>query len=154
MASAAHSIPAPAQQPGLRSFIVCDKLPEGCLAHLVTDSCAAPHLRPGDIAIIDPDDREPFHGELFLMNRKDGSRWVAATEFFPRPERIVGYDGTTTYWNVIYQNSVFGLDGRSRSTGRWFDGPYREANLLPNLVGKVVGILEPVTEEPKPLALL
>lgn len=53
----------------LRALLVYDTLPAGCIAHTVTKDDLGPHLRPGEFAIIDPADRDPVRGELYLVAR-------------------------------------------------------------------------------------
>ncbi len=149
MASNAFSTPAPAQQPTLRSFIVCDRLPEGCVAYPVTDETNAPHLRPGDIAIIDPTDREACLGELFVVQWNSGGTDIV--EAWPQQM------ADALCWKV-------GSSNRARSAGAvvdrlcagqpvgWVDGPYRAEALNQKLRGKVVGILEPIFAEPMRIA--
>jgi hypothetical protein len=55
-----------AQQPGLRSFIVYDELPDGCFAFEVEDQQTAPHVRRGEFVAVDQADLVPVSGELFV----------------------------------------------------------------------------------------
>lgn len=154
----------PVQQPDLRSFIVCDRLPEACLSYLVADHQNDPHLRPGDVVIIDPEDREPCMGELFLIARADGSRDIVET-WSQQLRAGSGPNGKmidTTCWFVAGS-------ARARTNAEvedriehgafvgWADGPYategpRAGSLQKRLIGKVVGILEPSFAEPLRMA--
>ncbi len=51
----------------LRALPTLDALPAGAIAHPVADTTAAPHLLPGDFAVVDTADREPTHGELYVI---------------------------------------------------------------------------------------
>lgn len=152
------------QQPNLRSFIVYDRLPEGCVAYPVTTTDCAPHLRPGDIAIIDPAECEPAVGELFVIQWSGGrtnlvETWSRALTAGSGPD---GEMIDTVCWFVGSSNRP-----RSReeciewlSSGRrggWMDGPYATEGpgtgyLASKLRGRVVGILEPSFAEPLRLA--
>jgi hypothetical protein len=148
------------QQPGLRAFIAYDRLPEGCIAFPVTDGANAPHLRPGDIAIIDPTDREPQHGELFVIAWASGGIGIRETVSKAMRARC-GPNGEiidTVCWMVAGANRPRSFAEASERLERgaymgWADGPYategpRAGYLNGLLRGKVVGILEPTYDEP------
>lgn len=59
--------PLTPQQPGLRSFIVYNDLPDGCIAFEVPDNKTLPHVRAGEFVVIDPTDCDPAEGELFAI---------------------------------------------------------------------------------------
>lgn len=56
-----------------RAVAVFDMLPFGCIAFIVADSECAPMLRPGDVAVIDPRDRQLDDGELYLYEYGRGT---------------------------------------------------------------------------------
>ncbi|MHA0335838.1 hypothetical protein [Sphingomonas aquatilis] len=146
MATNAFSTPAPAQQPTLRSFIVCDRLPEGCVAYPVTDETNAPHLRPGDIAIIDPTDRDVCVGELFV------AQWGSG-----KTDIVEAWTADAVHWKVGGSNRARSHASvlerlRQGSQVGWVDGPYPSEVLKQKLRGKVVGILEPIYAEPLRIA--
>lgn len=152
------------QQPSLRSFIVYDRLPAGCIAFPVTDEQNAPHLQPGDIAVIDPTDREPAVGELFVIRWSSGrseivETWTKAMRAGCGPN---GEMMDTLCWKV-------GGSSRPRSyaelcawlkagkAGGWVDGPYATEGptagaLAEKLRGRVIGILEAAFAEPRRLS--
>lgn len=149
-----------AQQPGLRSFIVYDRLPSGRTAHLVTDELNAPHLRSGDVAVIDTADRDPAVGELFLIVWTGGSVSIVETRLQvlragsgPNGELIA-----TACWMVSGSNrpregESLGEWARAGKSIPWTDGPYATEGpsagyLQSKLRGRVVGILEPACAEP------
>ena len=141
MATSVDSTPAPAMQPGFRSFIVYDRLPEGCATFPVTDDSNAPHLRAGEMVVIDTADHQPFDGELFAIQWQSGSRQIVETFHLPK----------LTGWCVgpLESAGVAGpLDGALQPQGRWCDFGYREAALSERILGRVVGILEPTFAEP------
>lgn len=132
-------------QPGLRSFIVFDELPENCISFEVVDMRVSPHFSRGEFAIVDEGDREPMHGELFLIQWDSGAREIVEVE-----QRTFNfYDSATRTstpgdgWLAIAKSTMVTLGTGERSVGRWFDGPYRPEQLRNKLVGRVVGIHEP-----------
>lgn len=144
---ASSTIPpcASAPQADLRSFIVYDEMPAGCIAHEVTDRSAEPHFRHGDFAIVDTSDRDPFNGEMFLIEWSNGNRSVV--EAVGREYHIRPRDGSAPRdelgWTAEFRNVVSSLDGSGARNMRWFDGPYREEHFREKLVGRVIGIYEP-----------
>lgn len=148
------------QQPGLRSFIVHDSMPAGCAAYLVTDELNAPHLRPGDVAVIDTADREPTPGELFVIGWTGGSTTIVETRL-QALRAGCGADGEmidTACWMVGGSNRPRNGESltewvRAGQPIPWTDGPYategpRAGYLRSKLRGRVVGILEPAASEP------
>lgn len=140
------------QQPDLRAYIVLPKVPEDCLSFMVPDDRMEPFLHAGDIAIIDPADREPDQGDLFLIQWNDGGRQVVEIKRHPKPENIVGWDGTTDYWQACWGMTMRSLGGENEVTMRWGDGPYSTFHLTDKLVGRVVGLLQPAFVEPLRIA--
>lgn len=51
----------------LRALEQFQTVPAGCTGMVVTSDRFAPHLRPGEVAIVDPNDKEPVSGELFIV---------------------------------------------------------------------------------------
>ena len=51
----------------LRALEQFDTVPAGCTGMVVTSTRFAPHLRAGEIAVVDPNDKEPVSGELFII---------------------------------------------------------------------------------------
>ncbi|WP_333605969.1 hypothetical protein [Novosphingobium sp.] len=138
-----------ATQPGLRSFIVYDELPAGCIAFEVPDSTSLPHVRPGEFVVIDPEDRDPAEGELFAITWKSS---------FDRKWQIVQMDlraGRYGKNGVMRDESLWfvGAPAPQRMMSlaghyvgeaiRWADGPYYDDYLRDITHGKIIGILEP-----------
>lgn len=146
MASAPNITSAP-QQPDLRSFIVYDRLPPGCVVHPITNDDNSPHLRPGDLALIETADREPTQGELFLIewhSRDPDTPRLAIVETFRR--------GALEGWMVGGTRArpcVNLLGEEVHRPIRWADGRWTNAALTTMLRGRVVGVLAPRFEEPK-----
>lgn len=130
-----------AQQPGLRSFIIYDRLPEGSIAFQVTDGRSLPHIRPGEHVVVDTSDRDPVHGELFLIQWQSGPRVPHVMETFINP-KIRG-------WCVGVIAPPPMRDGLGRVAndcpGRWCDFGFSDAYLGEAIVGRVIGIYAPAT---------
>lgn len=140
MASAPLPASSPAQQPGLRSFIVFEEVPAGCAAYPVMSGDCEPHLHVGEMAIVDLQDCEPMEGELFLcmFTSGCGPRFV---ETFTNA-KLKG-------WCVgPIQQPAFARE----FGGRWCDFGLPRDVLARKLLGRVVGILEPAFSEPMRLA--
>lgn len=148
------------QQPDLRAFIVHDRLPAGCIAYPVTDEKNAPHLRPGDIAIVDPSDCLPSTGELFVIEWQSGGTDIVET-WSQTMKAACGPKGKvidTVCWKVAASarsRSYADTVDRLRRGGfvGWVDGPYPTEGpyagaLNRKLRGRVIGILEPAFAEP------
>jgi hypothetical protein len=148
------------QQPDLRAFIVYEDLPQGFVAYPVTDEANAPHLRPGDIAIIDPTDCEPAAGELFVIDWQSGGSDIVET-WSQRMTAGCGPNGEmidTVCWKVAGSNRSRSYDDamerlRLGQPIGWVDGPYategpRAGALKRKLRGRVIGILEAAYAEP------
>lgn len=146
MAAFQHNDPSSAQQPGLRSFIVYDRLPEGCVAFEVPDNKSLPHLRAGDFVVIDPNDCEPAMGELFAITWKsscDGQWQIAQTDHWPIPGRP-DLDGERWGVGAVAAQDLMSVCGTPMGRPlRWTDGPYRAQYVREICHGKVVGIYEP-----------
>lgn len=138
----------PAQEqaePPLRAFIVYSAAPDGCTAMRVLDDGAMPHVRAGDVVVIDPVQRSPIDGELFVIEWSNGNRQVVETR-----SRILRVRpcGSTAFidaerWFAEVQAVSRRLDASNPRSERWFDGPYTEASLTSKMIGRVVGLLEP-----------
>lgn len=143
MATVINTTPSPAQQPGLRAFIVCDRLPEGCVAYLVTDRWNEPLLRAGEWVIVDPEDTVPDHGELFVLQWQTGN---------VGPQVVVtNYMEKLGCWGVGGTKPIFAetADGPVLLQGaRLGDFGYKTHQLQERIKGRVVGILEQNFEEP------
>lgn len=176
MASRAHSTPVPAQQPELRPFIVYDHVPAGCGTHLVGDHDTAPLIRAGETLVLDPADKMPATGELFVIEYGRGSprgpqRYLVqfrCRRLCVGDPRVVDADGNTimaereTWWASAYcaPRTLAEVD-EVIAAGRMLrcsDGPYvldddgRCDYLAERLIGRVVGIYQASYAEPLRLA--
>jgi hypothetical protein len=130
------------QQPGLRAFVIYDEVPEGCIAFEIDGDEVAPHVAAGEFAIVDPADRKPMVGELFLIQWSGGSRQIIEVAKHPKPQNIVGYDGAD-YWMACWRMTMVTATGRPCDAIRWGDGPYRTHHFQERLIGRVIGIHQP-----------
>ncbi|MBI0475740.1 hypothetical protein D9601_10290 [Sphingomonas sp. MA1305] len=151
------------QQPDLRAFVVYGHVPDGCIAHLVTNNDSAPLLHPGDVVLIDTDQRDPIHDDLFLIEYGKGT---------PQPKKHIVevmlrsgrygygaerpgeyYDGVAWFTGAYarprsyeeYMRRV--RAGTAIHGGCMIDGPVSNdeggnAYMRDRLVGRVVGLLE------------
>lgn len=127
MATQINSNCSEAMQPGLRSFIVFDQLPTELRQFQVLNDWNSPHLRSGDIALVDHSDNTPSHGELFLI------QWQSA----PNPEIVeVFWMPKPGCWGTRVTCSEIG--GVSR-LGDW---GYNDRAMRERIVGRVVGIFQ------------
>ena len=135
MTAAAYEAGQPGRQPGLRSFIVYDTLPDGMAAFRLPDDRLDPHLRAGEFAVIDPGDREPMHGELFLVQFTSGPSPPRIFEAFQLPGRET--------WGVRETRlaPILSLTGKVLSKPiRWGDFGYTREHLERLIIGRVIGI--------------
>ncbi|MBM0206533.1 hypothetical protein JNW90_28655 [Micromonospora sp. STR1s_5] len=69
------ALPIPALQPGeYRALTWFDAVPLDCGTVPVEDDRFAPHLKRGEFAVIDPEDREPLPGEIFVVKISSPAR--------------------------------------------------------------------------------
>jgi len=128
-------IPFP-QQPGLRSFIIYDDVPEGCLVHEMADDTSAPHLHENEFIVVDPSDCDPVHGDMFLAQWSTGRR---------QPVECIWSKGWGGWMlaPIKPQDMIRVSDGKTMGQLRMMDGPYKAGVPLRCFVGKIVGIYEP-----------
>ena len=135
-------------QPELRAYVSFDRLPPNCIAFVVQNEESFPHLRPGEIAIVDTEQRDPVRNELFLVEYGRSSRPCrCVAELWTRQHR--NSDGEFTgWWSGAYARRREAVFGRRIAC----DGPLLEQDMKDVVLGRVVGILESIIEEPKRLA--
>lgn len=131
--------------PRLRSFIIYDDLPPGCIAFEAPDDTALPHLRAGEVAVIDTRDQVPMHGEMFLVHYQSSNQPC----LLETTRRVI--EAGPVWWlhPTNRQRSKAELKRRIRC-GLGFvlsDGPYdaapgRDQYVRDLIQGRVIGILE------------
>lgn len=148
MATASNITPSVPQQPDLRAFIVCDRLPEGCVAYPVRNNDHAPHLRAGEWVIVDPTDCTPTHRDLFVIQWQGGSG--------PQVVEAAWFDQARDYWMVGVRRSRFNRGSTLPVSDGILCGdfPYRTGQLEQRFLGRVVGILEQEFTEPLRLTVI
>jgi len=157
----AERLPAFRHQPELRALMMLDALPPGCISVHVPDDRFAPHLREGELAVVDTTDVEPTLGEFFVIaydDRRRASGYVLKfVEPICRMENYVeaGKDGERDYWTsdpakgaprefweVLHEplaNAVLARRmGRPSMIPK--EGPFTTDHLRSKLLGRVVGI--------------
>jgi hypothetical protein len=136
-------------QPDLRSFIVYSAPPAGCFTFEVPDDTSVPHLRAGEFVVVDPADREPAEGELFVITWKSSfDRKAEIVQMYLRKGRFGFPDGVRDAWlwyvGAPAPRELTTLAGQPVGLARrWVDGPYHDDYLRDISHGKIVGIVEP-----------
>lgn len=128
----------------LRALEQFDTVPAGCTGMIVTSDRFAPHLRPGEIAVVDPNDKEPVTGELFVIgiNNALGERQPRIVQTMVRMVTIVENDegvDRLCCWDRF--------EFRRRGVISLSDGPIRTENWRDNrCVGRIIGFVAPEWE--------
>lgn len=141
--------PLTPQQPGLRSFIVYNDLPDGCIAFEVPDDKTLPHVRAGEFVVIDPSDCDPAEGELFAITWKsDWRRKWQIVQMDLRQDRVrtgETFEERSLWWvGHVAAQELVGVDGEGDGRfQRRVDRPYEDDYLRDITHGKIVGIYEP-----------
>ncbi len=125
----------------LRALTILDAVPAGCRALPIGDDRHAPHLRTGEVAIVDPADCDLVHGELYAIQYGRGPTVMQA---------IRRTSGTlTAWWCVSLDDPGSWAECQARinagRTLRMADGPYGPGGLEERTLGRVVGLLQPST---------
>jgi hypothetical protein len=138
--------------PELRALLVMGGVPHGCKLHPITNEDSAPHLRPGEFAIIDTTDTEPQSGELYLIRWLNGG--TSIVQAFCRPgfnSEIGNYIGwwTRTLRRVDYDEELAKAAKEappgailSIPRGCMVDGPRLADTFREALVGRVIAIYQ------------
>lgn len=137
-----------AQQPGLRSFVIYDELPPSCIAFEDIEGESFPHIRKGELAVVDTRDRELDEGEMYLIQWQTSSRATLAG-LTKRWVNICNPDRSTTPRELWFVGSFAGqqlitIDGKPCGDRiRFMDGPYEDEYVRNILLGRVIGIYAP-----------
>ena len=115
----------------LRALDVLDTVPPGCRGVVVGHDRFAPHIRRGEIAVIDTTDKSPHRGEIYAL-------WIG--EAHPKPKLVQVTRGRAGGTDGLF--FAFGLPepGREHLT----DGPLKRACWPEKCLGRVVGVIEPM----------
>lgn len=116
-----------------RIFPIFDEVPPGCCLFRVGDNRHEPFLRDGDFVVVDTADRQMAVGELHLILQSDGPiLWQIKKE-----TRGVKFCGR-------HRNEVpYILCPLSRTGFHLSDGWLTRAELAKNILGRVIGLLDP-----------
>ncbi|WP_155931835.1 hypothetical protein [Methylopila sp. 73B] len=130
-----------------RALTLYSEPPAGCIVFPITREGFEPHLRLGEIAIVDKSDKDLVNGELYVVGVR--------SPMVP--------DGVAKHLAQVWAREYRGLDGEP-FTGWWWgdlnregrlrlsEGPMLAEGLARMIVGRVIGLYAPAVEGPKRLA--
>jgi hypothetical protein len=136
--SRANAFPTPIPAPKeYRALEQMTHIPAGCALFPVMDDDSDPHLRWGEIAIVDTADREPQHGEVYVIQWSSGRRCITQLigpgfSGFSPPEKDHWWTGALTHREYVPGHGEL----------RMIDGPRSKASVRKDLIGRVIGIFE------------
>ena len=117
--------------------------PPGTLEVPLRDDWNAPHLRSGERAVIDPNDREPQHGEFYLVQWSNGELSIKQALARLHYNDELGY--FTGWWtaDLVRPRSHEQLNrwANSGQPVRLMDGPRRVEAFSKALRGRVIGFI-------------
>lgn len=131
-------------QSEFRALSLFESLPPSHKTFLVTGDGADPHLKKDEYAVVDTDDRDPQHGELYLVQSSGGERPRSITQLRRDRLNITGPGARLSL--VWFLRDLRGFRKTSKSIsgvplyGGLSDGPYETAGLLPMLIGRIIGV--------------
>jgi len=128
-------------------------LPPHCIAFEVADRHSLPFIEPGEVVVIDTEDRTPRVGDIYVIEWIGGRRnvcqarhstWQKAGE---EPRWHVGSMRTTTPAEFEGWLAAAAEANRKGAVpqwcGGWAEGPFSFEYLESKLVGAVIGLYEP-----------
>ncbi len=129
------------------AFPVYSDVPKGHKLEPVRDGMHAPHLRPGEWAIINPADREIVFGEIYQVEYSNGHKVIWQV----RPERDTdrearrkhtGEDVACAYLRPLNNPPWPEVERRLRTGEPIYlsDGPITLTGLQRIIVGRVIGV--------------
>lgn len=137
-----------------RALTLYDAAPADCGAVLVPDDAFAPHLKAGEIAIVDPEDNEPIAGEIYLVTidspREPDGIVLRLVQLRPRPCRSAQTDEEVVGWMMHFslirpRPPGFSMEEllRDLRSGRerLCDGPLSEVGMRRKIVGRLIGVV-------------
>jgi hypothetical protein len=127
-----------------RALEVFEQVPPGCEIFLMRDNALCPHLRQGEFAVIDMNDREYQFGELYLIQWSSGHRSVRQVKkrwYFADHKKKIEAEGV---WFLAMVSPTFLSNGEIDPRGPLYlsDGPLKPQYLPDYLMGRVIGIFE------------
>lgn len=130
-------------------------LPQHCIAFEVTDRQSLPFIEPGEVVVVDTEDRTPRVGDIYVIEWNGGRRNVCQARHSARPWQT---DGQKPRWHVgsmrtttpaEFDDWLAAAAEANRKGmlpqwgGGWAEGPFTLDHLESKLVGAVVGLYEP-----------
>ncbi len=128
-------------------------LPPHCIAFEVTDRHSLPFIEPGEVVVVDTEDRTPRVGDIYVIEWNGGSRNLCQARH-SRWQK----EGHPTVWNVGSMRTTSPYEfgewlekakaDQARGvvpvwTGGWTEGPFDIDHLESKLVGAVIGLYQP-----------
>lgn len=141
MAENAKKLPVAVQSDEYRALQLYDHVPALHQGVIVTDDDFEPHLRKGEMAIVDTTDKEIQFGELFVITLAENTDHMSlAIVQLLREKVCVG--GTI---GLMYGFSLLGNGGLMYQGQRlrYVDGPLGIKHWPGKCVGRIVGVLKP-----------
>lgn len=143
----------------IRALTVFDNIPAACFLQAVTDDSCDPHLRVGEFALVDTKDREPQHGELYVMGHRNVCDELRCSIHQVRTtiERDIRYRKWQAWWYGPLVPAAFPSKGHATMDAALqhplrmvlTEGPMLLTGIRQKIVGRVVGIYEAKVEELK-----
>jgi hypothetical protein len=130
--------------PDFRALTMFERLEPHHRTFLVREDGSAPHLFVGEYAVVDTSDREPQHGELYVVQHKSGERRREIVQATSSYCNITGpgAEKSLVWWLCDlrgFRQTDEKLGGIPVFAGL-SDGPYQTAGLKAKLLGRVVGV--------------
>ena len=128
----------------LRALTIFDRLPAKHSTLLTTEDGAEPHLCKGEFAVVDTTDREPQHGELYVIQYQGHERRRRLIQLTSSQLNITGpgakpslvwWCGDLRGWRKT-DEKMLGCPVYAGLS----DGPYETEHLQEKLIGRVVGV--------------
>jgi hypothetical protein len=128
----------------IRALTYFETLPPHHKTFYVGDDNSAPHLKPGEFAVIDETDRNVQHGELYLIQWNSGNRSIV--QVTSRHMRLKASAAPELTWWVCelrgFRQVASGGAGGVPLFSGMSDGPYNTAHLKTKTVGRIVGFAQ------------
>jgi hypothetical protein len=136
----------------IRALTVFDSIPVACILQIITDNTCDPHLRVGEFAVIDPSDREPQQGELYLVGNKNIYDELRCKIYQVRSKVL--RDERSREWQAWWYGPLIpeALPAKGHATAEaamlkplrfvLSEGPMLLTGIRQKIVGRVIGIFE------------
>lgn len=133
-------------------------LPPHCIAFEVTDRHSLPFIEPGEVVVVDTEDRTPRVGDIYVIEWIGGRRNVSQARHSAAAWQKAGCD---LRWHVgsmrttapaEFEGWLAAAAEANRKgmvpqwCGGWAEGPFSFDHLQSKLVGAVIGLYKPKKE--------